>query len=1186
MAEKCRSLNFFLLICALASGLLFYGCGGSTSSDPLPERRLEITGSIISPVQLANMVDSNGLLPDIRASFTAANIEVYLESNRAQFSTRTDSEGKYILSGVPAGKHRIIALFKTLDNKVFKLRSPEVSISEQERVTQVAALPLLPATSTAMGKIIDANGNPVANARLMLWGEYFYTDSAGNFDSPLMPVSNTPQNIITDIPGFQTTNITVTFTENTPFVEQTVVSPSATNSPPVSTLTANRYAVTANGQISFTATASDPDNDVLSYGWSATTGTFAYSADSLRRIWTAPNSSAVATITFVATDTAGLRSANSIMVKVGSGQIIANADPVVLEYNANATTFLANTDYQLSVVATDSDNDVLYYNWIASQGTIVTANTASTITWKAPSVVSLTNVQVTVKVEDRKGGVVYGTRTFPVSNDPNQPANRVPVVDITMPASGSLHLPGLISYTGQATDPEDGALAGARMRWFQASGGDGAILVADQRDNFTKNIYAPGTYTLTLQARDSLDTIGSQTIQFRINATPTISINSPSTVNHGIGVNLTFSATANDVEDGILAANRYFWTFPAPVGAKNGNNLIINNLAMGDNTITVSARDSMGANSATATLNVRIINAGPNMTISSPAANAMAFFPNQSITFTGSGADYNNQPIPAASMTWAYRHTTDTATTTLATGVATTVASFTKLGLHTITLTGVDPANKSNLTSRTFYINATPTVNITSPASGTRFDTGKLTVFAATVSDPDPYDSLKIRWYRDAGASRQQIGTGSPYLSQTTDLPAGSREITCEVVDDFGITAESKINLLINTLPVGTFTYSTTQYATAPSNLPVFISDNAEMNVTLTMNTLDAEDGVLPGTPADNNIQWFTPDNMVPFAFGKTVTQNFPLGAATVTVRIYDSNADQFIDQASATYSMGFHVWQKRSFAIADAVYIHGAGNKIYITGNGTTKKGVQEYDFIAGLSPVLDPFMFHDMVATAGFAIASAGVIYDGYVAALGVATGDAKICSFKEAATPTAVLAYSGMTGATSIAFHPQPDITYGYLSLGTSLTTFNPMTETKENDITTVEGIPFATQGRVRYVHGSPGYQGKVFATDTTNNRVIRFLDASCSNPRTIVASTPIDMAFTSSYVMTLSSTSRKVSLHSVTANGSEWLMDFGGAGPGAGTFTSPTGMYSTGKDLFILEGTNTITLIRSGETDWLK
>lgn len=1185
MAEKCRSLNFFLLICALASGLLFYGCGGGTSSDPLPITMLQITGNVTSSVQLANMVDDNGLLPDIKASFTTSNIEVYLESNRAQFSTRTDSAGNYILSGVPAGTHYIIALFTTFDNKVYKVRSGPVSVSDKDRVAQVAALPLAEATATVSGRIIDASGNPVANARLTLWGENFYTDATGLFTTPQLPIGSTPQEIIVNIPGFQSTTIAIEFSANTPFVEQMVVGTAATNRPPVTALKANRYSVSANGQVTLTATASDPENDTLNYSWSASAGTISNSANNLSRTWTAPDSSTVATLTFTATDSAGLRSASSVLITVGAGQVGQNAAPVVLEFNANSATFLANTDYQLTVIATDSNNDTLYYTWTASQGSIIAPNTTSTVVWKTPAVTSLTNVQVTVKVDDKKGGVVFEPRTFQVSNDPNQPANQPPVVTIVSPANNSLHLPGIISYSGQATDPEETTVSETKLRWLEAKPGSSAELVADKRATFSKNIYLPGTYTLTLQARDSLDAVGSQTIQFRINATPTVSIASPVAGTYNIGSSVIFNASGNDTEDGALAANRFTWLFPAPVGVQTGNNLPINNLPMGVNTISVSAKDSLGANSATATIQITIANTGPTMNIISPTEGSVIPV-HQLTTISGDGTGFNSQVIDPTTFKWEYRQFADTGSTTLATGVDSVVASFTKLGLHTLTLTGIDSANVSSITRRLFYVNATPSVQITSPASGIRADLDAPIVFAAAVSDPDATDSpLAVRWYRDNGATALQFGTGTTYLSQAGDLPAGIRQIGCEVVDSHGVASYSMINVLINTLPVGTFTYSTTQYATAPGNLPVFISANAEMNITLTMTTDDAEDGELPDAPA-TNIQWFTPDNMVPFAYGKTVTQNFPLGAATVTVRIYDSFSPAFMDQASATYSIGFHVWQRKSFSIPtnDVVYIHGANNKLYITRSAGANHGVDEYEFIEGLSPIISQISYYDMVATAAFTAAYAGSIYDNRVAVLGNKAG-VTICDFEELGTPTAMIPFAEMAGSTCVAFHPT-DKTYGYLSRANRLTTFNPLVPSFENDITTVEGLAFAAQNRVRFVSGSPSYQGSVFATDTSNNRVIRFLDASCSNPRTLVASTPIDVAFTTNYAMTLSSGSRKVSLHSITADGSNWLMDFGGAGPAAGAFTNPTGMYCSGKDLFVLDGTNTIHLIRSGENDWLK
>ncbi|NCB39979.1 MAG: hypothetical protein EOM80_14540, partial [Erysipelotrichia bacterium] len=129
MAEKRRTLNFFLLICALTGGALFFGCSGGASSDPVPITTLQISGNIQSAVPLANIVYENNLQPDIRAQQSTAGVTVYLEADETK-STTTDSNGNYVLSGIPAGSHRIVARIKTLSGNTYKVRSEPITVSD------------------------------------------------------------------------------------------------------------------------------------------------------------------------------------------------------------------------------------------------------------------------------------------------------------------------------------------------------------------------------------------------------------------------------------------------------------------------------------------------------------------------------------------------------------------------------------------------------------------------------------------------------------------------------------------------------------------------------------------------------------------------------------------------------------------------------------------------------------------------------------------------------------------------------------------------------------------------------------------------------------------------------------------------------------------------------------------------
>lgn len=1186
MAEKCRSLNFFLLVCALLSGLLFYGCGGGgTGSDPIPVKVLQITGNVNSAVPLANMLASQEAGSEsLRASFTTSNIEVYLESNRAQFSTRTDAAGNYILSGVPAGTHIVIAMFKAADNKLYKVRSKEIIVTEREKISQAPVMVLQEATKSVSGIIVDSQGNPQRNAPLTIWGETFTTDSNGMFTTPLMPRSASPYTIYVNVPGFQASTMNVEF-DNAPFIEQTVVSTTATNRPPTAYIKATNNptnTTSPNGRVSFAAITSDPDKDILSYNWSATAGTLSTSADQLKRTWTAPTADTLATITFSATDPGGLTATAAIMITVGTGVTPNKAPTIKGGITSTSDVFLGNTDYLLSVNATDSDRDVLFYTWSTAAGVFVSPNNQSTVTWRTPDVSVITPVEVTVKVEDNKGGMVSATATFRVGDPvPNQ----APVVTISYPQPGALILSNTtFSYTGSAIDPDDDAgpteIAANRLTWYQSKDGS-TVQLAGTGKTVPRNLL-PGTYSVTLEASDKLNKIGSATVEFRINAAPEVEITGPANgVRVAIGTPITFTAVGTDIEDGPLSDGSFFWKFPVALANPNNRQQIVDNLATGTHRIEVSSRDSMGVYSATAAVNVTIFNNGPLMTIATPALYVMQ---GQPFTVSGSGTDTTRLPyetLSASRMKWElYR----TATETISSGFSNfTHPGLSTLGQYTLTLTGSDTTGVSSSTSILFTVNATPTVTITSPASGTRFDIGENIEFRASVGDDS--DGLTIRWYGDGtllnGTSNNLPGVND-YATST--LAFGNRVIRCEVIDRYGIASSGTINVLVNTLPVATITYDTSfhpQYATGPADIPVFISANSETTLRLTADTR-AYDTVAGAEASPTSILWFTPQSEIPFATGKTITQNFPLGLATVTVRVYDSLRNTFEHLASSTTHFNFYVWQGRTLTgAASSTFIHGDDPHFYITASGPSALStVKKYKLIDGLSPVADLVDDHELLAT--FTAALAAVIYDNDIAVLGSSPApgviyrldNPQLIELKDRQVPP-----QNATQTISWAAHAT-DPTFGYFTTSyNELFTFNPIISSSENRITSVDG-DFVELKNVRYVYGSNA-AGKVFVADKGNDRVVRFLNDSCSNPRTFPAPSPTDIAFTRSYIMTLSETTREITVHEITSSENRVLMKI----PLSPLITTPKSIYCSGKDLFIIDGTS-LHLIRSGLNDWLK
>ena len=1204
MAEKSRGLSFFLFICALLSGVIFYGCGGGggTSSQSVP---LQISGNVTSITPLANLRDEASLRPELRAASSLAGIEVYLENYRELNSTRSDSDGNYLLSGVPAGSHFLVARADTATGTVLKVRSAAaVMVTESRPNVQAPAMALLTATASASGRIVDVNGNPVRNGRLMVWGEPFYTDSNGYYSTPPMP-ANTVASIVIAVPGYQQTAIEVKFNDNPPFVEQTIVDNAATNRPPTSTLSASRYSVSPGVSVAFAATASDPDEtlDSDNYSWTATLGTFSGSLNSLNAAWIAPSENALATIAFVVTDAGGLRSKSNALIVVGTGIYAPNVNPTVTSITANSSSFVSGLSYTLSANATDSNGDALTLTWTASPtaaaGTL-SGQSGLTIVWKAPVVNEPTDVEIKVSITDGKGGTASYSRLFNVVRDPAQDTNQAPdEVEILMPTANQLFVPSeKVTFSGRAHDPEDGELAASALTWYlKAPGQSNFMLLGAGSASFSYTLPTnPGNYSVKLLASDKYQASATAILGFRVNWSPVATIGTPANnTTVQIGAVVTFTGSANDVEDGAVNAASLTWLFPAPIGTQVGGSIATSTLPEGVHNIQLSARDSKGAVSATTTIKITVTNTGPTMTIASPT-NGSSVLASASTNISGSGIGLDGIAVAASTMEWQL-WSTGVATESIASGTASFSKTFANLGEHVLTLTGKDSAGKASSTQTLFYVNASPSVMIDSPATGTRFDLGESITLQATLIDPDPSEAayMTASWTSKLNGVTTVIGSGNP--KSTSTLASGSHLITCTVTDRFGLASSSEIMLLVNSLPVATITYSTTPYAMGPNNRPVFMSEQPSIPVSFDVDSFDAEINGTVESYNNDNVKWFRTYNNIEtqIGTGSSIVDSLPVGISTITVKLFDSFFEDFPDQASNSVSLQVQVWQSRSFPYAtttgfltDAVDISGTPSEMAITFNTTDpaaepdRGSVRVFKYEEGLG--VDYFDMAD--SGAKFHTATAPVILTTVASAIKISS---KMMVLGVAAGPTikllrydAVASYTHNSPALTTPTNISSDGTRMYICDygANSILLMNPSNFEITNTVTSANDLAFLQPRRVRY---SDRTYGQVFVVDQGNNRVVRYgseLLGTALQP--ILVDDPIDAGFSSSYMLVMDNSS-VVSV--VEPNTGSILMTFGESGTGAGQFNAPTAIMCSGKDLFVLEATR-IQVIRSGVNDWLK
>lgn len=181
--------------------------------------------------------------------------------------------------------------------------------------------------------------------------------------------------------------------------------------------------------------------------------------------------------------------------------------------------------------------------------------------------------------------------------------NQAPDVTITSPADGGTSTVGeTVTFSGAATDSEDGAITGSALVW--TSDLDGPIGTGAE---FSRSDLSGGFHEITLTATDSEGASGSATITFGVGGAPQVDILGPVEQSNGaphtvtVGTSVTFTGSAVDVEDGALGGAALVWTsnFDGPLGT--GSSFSTDALAAGMHTVTLSATDSDG-NEAKATV--------------------------------------------------------------------------------------------------------------------------------------------------------------------------------------------------------------------------------------------------------------------------------------------------------------------------------------------------------------------------------------------------------------------------------------------------------------------------------------------------------------------------------------------------------------------------------------------------------
>lgn len=944
--------------------------------------------------------------------------------------------------------------------------------------------------------------------------------------------------------------------------------------------------------------ATDADKDLLYYSWviDSEFGTITPNNRSTG-VWSIPQLSQekTASITVIVTDGKSAPvSLNRSFVVQPDPELINNQPPLIeIVSPTNNQLFVAGESVSFVASATDP-NTPLSYKWDISyldQNNYVNVSNQQSFSRYS---VSTGTYYLRLTVSDKFQASRSVTQTFRINNKP--------VAQITLPVPGGTpYAPGqTITFNGNAADIEDGNLSGANLVWtFPGNSHQTGASV-----NFSS--LPLGSSTVSFSAYDSKNEwAATKTIELYTNATPTISTILPAngTV-YQVGDTVTLNGSAGD-PDIFFQPLTYTWSSGSAIIA-NGNPASFQATTAGVYHVTLMVHDgTTGLASSTASYTRIIVNQPPMMNITNPAPNAIIGIGNQ-FNIAGNGLSTLGTAVQASTMNW--QDSFNNATNTINAGNASFQQTYSlpvDLGWHYLTLTGADEYGVNGSTTIRFYVNATPTVLLVEPASGTRFDTGATIAFQATANDENLDQTPTIQWFSTTSG---YLGAGST-LNYST-LPSGYHNVFCIASDSNNYYAVSSYTgILVNTLPTGNVhitSASFNQYATAPQNVPIYLSEVTSMQLNLGITTSDVEDGTITGS----NVGWFVWDGVEYDHIGSTTVnfdQIFSLGSNTIKVEIYDSyyNAGFPATQTMTVIYQPVHIWQSVTYPNSygsltpNPVYIDGSSLsdsfELLLTENGATpatrrvrgiawdgKKAINQLSTdYTGYAP--------STIATypTTFAAVKCGVRFEGNMVMLGTIGANDSLFKFLMANEEGDDFPNNPVSaGATSIVFNSE--IAAQKLAYATTSGKVFAFDSDSGNlaipslELTSAGGTNLGNTLRVRFNHMLPSGYGNLFVADTANDRIVMtFQDFSGAIP--LSATDTIDVAFSQTFIFSLNDTTNEITM--IDPASRRQLMTFAGTSANPGFFNNVIGIFCSGYDLFAIESNGDLKVIRSGMSDWL-
>ena len=482
----------------------------------------------------------------------------------------------------------------------------------------------------------------------------------------------------------------------------------------------------------------------------------------------------------------------------------------------NATHSTSATTIAIGGTAGD-DVGVVQVTWSNDRGGAGTAT--GTSTWSVASVPLVQGANViTVTARDAENNT--STDRLTVTRTDGQQ----PTVEITLPTTSPSHrtTQTTIALGGTASD----AFGVAEVRWSSSRGPSG---VASGTTNWGVPEVAllAGSNVITVTARDAAGNSGSDTIAIDVvdGGAPTVTIVAPTMAT-------TYSTTAATVTLSGTAADGFGVAAVTWANSRGGSGTATGTtgwtaasiaLQLGENVITITARDSAGM-TGTDTLTVTRTDGGsPTATITTPTSNSTHSTPLATIALGGTASD----DVAVTEVTWSNdRGGSGTATGTTSWSVASVALQG---GANTITVTARDASGRtgSDIIVVTRTDSDRPTVTITSPTGA---DSHSTTAATLTISGTaaDAFGIAQITWTNSRGGGGTATGT-TAWSAPGIALQPGSNVLTVTARDTSGNTATDTLTVTRtdSTAPTVTITIPTEAATHSTSNASVALGGRA-----------------------------------------------------------------------------------------------------------------------------------------------------------------------------------------------------------------------------------------------------------------------------------------------------------------------------------------------------------------------